>query len=87
MPGVLLVECAAQTAGALWASMLAADTPRHFVLAQVLQFKFKQPIFPGTTIETEVMLENSLGLLAQFAAVLRVEGNEVARGRLVLSRE
>ena len=86
MPGVLLIECAAQTAGALWASMLAADAPKHFVLAQVVQFKLQQPVLPDTTLETEVLLENLFGQLAQFAVTLRVDQTEVARGRIVLSR-
>ena len=86
MPGVLLIECAAQTAGALWASMLAAEAPKHFVLAQVVQFKLQQPVLPGETLETEVVLENRLGQLAQFAVTLRVDQREVARGRLVLSQ-
>jgi 3-hydroxyacyl-[acyl-carrier-protein] dehydratase len=86
MPGVLLIECAAQTAGGLWASILGPQSPTHFVLAQVLQFKLQMPVLPGETVETEVTLENILGPLAQFTAVLRVKEDEVARGRLVLSR-
>jgi 3-hydroxyacyl-[acyl-carrier-protein] dehydratase len=85
MPGVLLIECGAQAAGALWASTLAADAPAHFVLAQVVQFKIQQPVMPGETIETNVVLEKSLGSLAQFEIILGVKQIEVARGRLVLS--
>src|SRR5208282_3067799 len=66
MPGVLLIECGAQTAGTLWASMQAADAPAHFILAQVMQFKIQQPVRPGETLETVVVLENTLGALAQF---------------------
>jgi 3-hydroxyacyl-[acyl-carrier-protein] dehydratase len=86
MPGVLLIECAAQTAGALWASTLTANAPAHFILAQVMQFKIQHPVMPGETIETEVTLENKFGLLAQFGVTLRVNEIEVARGRLVLSQ-
>ena len=86
MPGVLLIECAAQTAGALWASILVADAPKHFVLAQVVQFKLQQPVQPGETLETDVVLENLFGHLAQFAVTLSVNQTEVARGRIVLSR-
>ena len=86
MPGVLLIEAAAQAAGALWASTLADNAPHHFLLAQVAQFKLQQPVFPGETLKTEVILENSFGSLAQFGVVLRVEEKEVARGRLILSR-
>jgi len=86
MPAVLLIECAAQAAGALWASTLAAEAPANFVLAQVVQFKIQQPVMPGETIETEVVSENIFGRLAQFTVTLRVSGIEVARGRIVLSR-
>ena len=86
MPGVLLIECAAQAAGALWASMLAAEAPPRFILAQVLQFKIQQPVLPGETLETDVALETVFGQLAQFNVTLAVNQNVVARGRLVLSR-
>ena len=86
MPGVFLIECAAQAAGALWASTLVANAPAHFILAQVTQFKIQQPVLPGETIETDVTLENTLGQLAQFGVTLRVNQIEVARGRLVLSQ-
>jgi 3-hydroxyacyl-[acyl-carrier-protein] dehydratase len=86
MPGVLLIECSAQTAGALWASTLAANAPAHFILAQVIQFKLQQPVLPGERVETDVVLENMLGQLAQFGVTLRVNQVEVARGRIVLSR-
>jgi 3-hydroxyacyl-[acyl-carrier-protein] dehydratase len=84
MPAVLLIECAAQTAGALWAFSMADKAPAHFVLAQVLQFKVLQPVLPGEKIETDVTLETSLGKLAQFEVTLMVNQVEVARGRIVL---
>ena len=86
MPGVLLIECGAQAAGALWASVLEKDAPSRFGLAQVALFKISQPVKPGETIETEVVLEKSFGALAQFEVTLRVGSVEAARGRLVLSR-
>jgi 3-hydroxyacyl-[acyl-carrier-protein] dehydratase len=85
MPGVLLIECAAQAAGALWASTLAANAPAHFILAQVLQFKLQHPVNPGEAVETDVVLEKTFGQLAQFTVTLRVNQIEVARGQLVLS--
>jgi 3-hydroxyacyl-[acyl-carrier-protein] dehydratase len=86
MPGVLLIECAAQAAGALWASTLAAKAPAHFVLAQVGQFKLQHRVLPGDTIETHVVLAKILGLLAQFDVTLRVADLEIARGRIILSQ-
>jgi len=85
MPGVLLIECAAQAAGALWASTLAADAPANFTLAQVVQFKLQHPIQPGETVETLVVLDKVFGQLAQFEVTLRANESEVARGRIVLS--
>jgi 3-hydroxyacyl-[acyl-carrier-protein] dehydratase len=85
MPAVLLVETAAQAAGALWASTLAADAPKRFALAQVVQFKVLEPVRPGATVETDVTLDQLLGGLAQFSVTQRVNASEVARGRLVLS--
>jgi 3-hydroxyacyl-[acyl-carrier-protein] dehydratase len=84
MPAVLLIECAAQTAGALWASIQGPEAPPHFVLAQVLQFKILRSVLPGEKIETEVLFETALGKLAQFEAVLTVNQLEVARGKIVL---
>jgi 3-hydroxyacyl-[acyl-carrier-protein] dehydratase len=86
MPGVLLIECAAQAAGALWASILSADAPAHFTLAQVAQFRLQQPVQPGDTVETHVILDKLFGQLAQFDVTLFVKDAEVARGRIVLSR-
>ena len=86
MPGVLLIECAAQAAGGLWASILAEGSPVRFSLAQVVQFKMQHPVKPGDIVETEVLLDNVLGSLAQFSTTLHVGSIEVARGRLVLSK-
>jgi len=87
MPAVLLIECAAQAAGALWASVGGATAPAHFVLAQVLQFKILRSVLPGEKVETVVALENSFGHLAQFTAVLSVNEVEVARGKIVLGED
>jgi 3-hydroxyacyl-[acyl-carrier-protein] dehydratase len=86
MPGVLLIECAAQAAGALLASVLAPNVPMQFALAQVAQFKLQHPVGPGETVETHVVLDKIFARLAQFDVTLHVNGTEIARGRLVLSR-
>jgi 3-hydroxyacyl-[acyl-carrier-protein] dehydratase len=86
MPAVLLAEAAAQAAGALWASTLAADAPKRFALAQIVQFKVIAPVRPGATVESDVVLDQVLGALAQFSVTQRVDAEEVARGRLVLGK-
>lgn len=85
MPGVLMVEAAAQAAGALWGSGDDTDAPRVRVLAKVQDFRFKKPVFPGQTLQLDITLEKNLGTLAQFGAVLSVEGKAVANGSVILS--
>jgi len=80
MPGVLLIECAAQAAGVLW------QPPGPAFLAGVSQFRFRKPVLPGETLEIEVTLEKELGAFAQFGAVLRVGPSVVAQGTVMLSR-
>ena len=80
MPGVLLIECAAQAAGVLWQQSGGA------FLAAVGQFRFRKPVLPGQTLEIEVTLEKELGAFAQFDALLRVGPTVVTQGKLTLSR-
>src|SRR5213593_2822301 len=79
MPGVLLIECAAQAAGALWKQEQA-------FLANVQQFRFLKPVLPGQTVEVEVALEKDFGALAQFDVILSVAQEAVAQGKLTMSR-
>ena len=64
----------------LWASTLAAEAPKRFALAQIVQFKVLAPVRPGVTVESDVVLDQVLGGLAQFSVTLRVAAEEVARG-------
>jgi 3-hydroxyacyl-[acyl-carrier-protein] dehydratase len=80
MPGVLLVECAAQAAGVLWRQ------PGTAYLAAVRGFRFRKPVLPDQTLDIDVTLEKAMGAFAQFDAVLRVGPAVVAQGKLTLSR-
>jgi 3-hydroxyacyl-[acyl-carrier-protein] dehydratase len=79
MPGVLLIECAAHAAGALWKQEQA-------FLASVQQFRFTKPVLPGETVEIAVTLEKDFGALAQFDVILSVGQETVAQGKLTMSR-
>ena len=84
MPGVLLVECAAQTAGILW--MEGKPLPRRPVfLASIDRFRILSPVHPGETIETCVTLGREFGSLVQIGAECRSGDRLVARGELLLS--
>jgi 3-hydroxymyristoyl/3-hydroxydecanoyl-(acyl carrier protein) dehydratase len=86
MPAVLLVECAAQTAGVLWMKdSTQPDTP--LFLAGIDQFRILGPVAPGQTLETRVTLIKELGALAQFESESRIGERAVARGRFMMSRQ
>jgi len=86
MPGVLLIESAAQAAGALWGQLSKAAGLERYALAQVVQFKLQQRVGPGATIVIEVELEKDFGSLAQFLTEIHTEAGPAAVGKVVLSR-
>ena len=86
MPGVLLVECAAQTTGVL--VMHGTDkleTP--LFLASVDRFRIHGPVFPDEVLETIVTIEKKLGPLIMALVECKVDARSVAGGRLILSRQ
>lgn len=84
MPGVFLVECAAQTAGVLW--MEGKSSPRtHLFLASIERFRILSSVHPGESIETRVTLVREFGSLVQIEAECRSGERLVAQGQLVLS--
>jgi 3-hydroxyacyl-[acyl-carrier-protein] dehydratase len=84
MPGVLLIESAAQAAGALWGAV-RGEAKRSYVLAQVEGFRFKQPVMPGADLVIDVVLEKDFGTLAKFRAEISVNSAIVACGQVTLS--
>ncbi len=86
LPGVFLVEAAAQAAGV----MMAASDPRPGTtkrLAAINQFKFRKPVRPGATIEIDTRLLLEHEGMATVSAVITVAGEVVATGQLtVVSR-
>jgi 3-hydroxyacyl-[acyl-carrier-protein] dehydratase len=86
LPGVFLVEAAAQTAGVM---MDARGTARGSEkrLASINQFKFRKPVKPGAVIEIETRLLLEREGMALVSAVVTVAGEVVATGQLtVVSR-
>jgi 3-hydroxyacyl-[acyl-carrier-protein] dehydratase len=79
MPGVLLVEAMAQTAGLLLPDGSSA------VLAQIRDARFRRPVVPGDQVRVEVEQLGRLGGLHRFAATASVDGSTVAEAELVLA--
>ena len=85
LPGVFLIEAAAQTAGVMMGAQGALGETKR--LAAVNQFKFLRPVRPGTTLEIETRLLVEREGMALVSAELTVEGEVVAAGQLtVVSR-
>ena len=86
LPGVLLIECAAQTAGV----MLGAgrrERGGEKRLAAVNQFKFLEPVRPGATVEIETRSLVEQEGMALVSASIPGQGRQVAAGQLtVVSR-
>ena len=80
VPGVILTEALAQTAG------LAAGQPgRTFHLSAIRAMKFLQPVRPADEIILTARKTAVVGTLWQFEVCARVRGATVAEGVIVLS--
>jgi 3-hydroxyacyl-[acyl-carrier-protein] dehydratase len=79
MPGVLLVESMAQTAGLLLPEGSAA------FLAQIKEARFRRPVIPGDQIRIEAVRRGGLGELHRFEVAALVNGTPVAEAEVVLA--
>lgn len=91
VPGVLLVEVMAQTAGllvsnALKGGDLTENVGTLFYLSRVIDVKFKVPVVPGDVVKTNVIIIGVFGDAVKVSATAEVSGRIVALGELVLSR-
>lgn len=86
MPGVLLIEAAAQTAGVMLGARLSSR-PEVTLLAAVNHFKFLRSVRPGDEIEIETRLTLEALGMAVVSATVRVGPDVVASGEIsVVSR-
>ena len=80
MPGVLIVEAMAQTAGVLIAH--GANSGRHALLASIDGVKFRRPVVPGDQLRLEVEKVRSTGRATQVRATARVGDRVAAEGQI-----
>ena len=86
LPGVFLVEAAAQTAGVMMGAAGTAPGSQKR-LAAINQFKFQKPVRPDAMVEIETRLLVEREGMALVSAVITVAGEVVASGQLtVVSR-
>jgi 3-hydroxyacyl-[acyl-carrier-protein] dehydratase len=78
MPGVLLVEGLAQTAGAICIHAIRATKPAVVYFLTIDECKFRQPVLPGDLVEYHVRKLRNRGNLWRFRGEVRVGAKKVA---------
>lgn len=86
MPGVLLIESAAQLCSLVIAPDGAAmDEDRLYVLLKVKDFKFLKPVVPGDRLEVSVNCVMSSAAAYEFEAKISVDGTVKAKGNMLFT--
>ncbi|MBN9525942.1 MAG: 3-hydroxyacyl-ACP dehydratase FabZ [Alphaproteobacteria bacterium] len=79
MPGVMVVESMAQTAGILVVHTLGSDAEGKLVyFMSIDEARFRKPIVPGDQVMVHVFKERSRGNVWRFRAEAKVDGNLAA---------
>jgi 3-hydroxyacyl-[acyl-carrier-protein] dehydratase len=85
MPGVLIVEAMAQTAGLLGFKMMDVK-PGHGVLYLFVgsdKLRFRQPVVPGDQLQLEAKFLSSKRGIWKFACKAVVDGKEVCSAEII----
>lgn len=82
MPGVLLIEGMAQTAGAICILARGQDSPKVVYFMTIDQAKFRRPVLPGDTVEYHVRKIRNRSNIWKFEAEAMVGGNKVAQATI-----
>jgi 3-hydroxyacyl-[acyl-carrier-protein] dehydratase len=82
MPGVLIVEAMAQTAGLLTILAQGGTAPKAVFFMSVDNCKFRKPVVPGDQLELHVTLLKQRGAVSKYACVGMVDGVKVAEAEL-----
>lgn len=85
MPGVLLIESAAQLCSLVIAPDDAAADEKLYVLLKVKDFKFLKPVIPGDTLTISVECTMSSAAAYEFSAVISVDGKVKAKGSMLFT--
>ncbi len=84
MPGVLLIEGMAQTAGALCVHSLGEDyKPQLVYFMAIDKAKFRRPVVPGDQVRYHVRKDRVRGRAWKFTAEARVDDQVVAEAEIM----
>ncbi|WEX11896.1 3-hydroxyacyl-ACP dehydratase FabZ [Chelativorans sp. AA-79] len=82
MPGVLIVEAMAQTAGAICIRRTAQAKPSVVYFLTIENAKFRKPVVPGDRMEIHVKKVKQRGMIWKFACEAIVDGGKVAEAMI-----
>lgn len=82
MPGVLIIEAMAQTAGAISIIANGLDTPSIVYFMTIDNAKFRKPVIPGDVMQIRVTKIKRRGNLSKYACVATVDGAKVAEAEV-----
>jgi beta-hydroxyacyl-ACP dehydratase FabZ len=78
MPGVLIVEALAQTAGVLVLNSIPDRESKLVLLVSIESAKFRRPVVPGDQLRLEMSVLKRKASVAKMAGSATVNGNVVA---------
>jgi 3-hydroxyacyl-[acyl-carrier-protein] dehydratase len=77
MPGVLLIEAMAQTAGAICARKLGSENSLVYFMT-IDNARFRRPVVPGDRVEFHVVKQKQRGNIWKYHCDAMVDGQKVA---------
>ena len=85
MPGVLIIEALAQTAGILSFKSMneTADDNTLYFFVGIDNCRFKKPVLPGDVLNLNVSIEKVRGGVWKYNAIATVEDNTCAQAELM----
>jgi 3-hydroxyacyl-[acyl-carrier-protein] dehydratase len=86
MPGVIILEALAQTAGILTfvTAGIYPDESVKFYFAGIDKARFRRPIVPGDQLVLRATLERRIRTIWKYATVAEVAGEEVASAEMMV---
>ncbi len=79
MPGVLIIECMAQTAAVLVVETLGPESAGKLVYFMTIEgAKFRRPVVPGDQLRVQVTKVRNRNNVWKFSGIARVDGTSMA---------
>ncbi len=82
MPGVLIIEAMAQTAGAITARIHSEGKRKLVYFMTIDEVRFRKPVTPGDRLELHVVKTKQRGSIFKFDCHAEVDGQKVAEAKI-----